>query len=236
MCSGDLSALGTVPELAFARRSVDPFFEAPLGFLCIPGNHDLYTRSVVRERRFETCFAEGLETDLPGLCVDGPWPVVRLLGDVAALVAVNSARPVLPWQSSGRVPAAQLDGLRAALEHQALAGRFVLAVTHYAPLTADGTPDTRLHGLENADAFLAACAGIRRGAILCGHIHHAFRYTFPDGGCGPSDLFCGGSATYEGREAAWWFDIAASGTVVRPVRWDGAEWSLPPAETAVPVG
>jgi len=230
VCTGDLSALGTNAELAEARAGVEPFFEAPLGFVCLPGNHDLYTRSVVRERRFEQYFSDGLMSDMPDLCTDGPWPVVRLLGDLAAVIAVNSARPVLPWRSSGRIPEAQLEGLRTILALPEVRRRFVFIATHYAPVRADGSPDTPLHGLENADAFLDICAGVQRGAILCGHIHHAFRYAIPP------DVFCGGSATMDGREAAWWFEIGESGTTVRPVRWDGSAWSLDPADDRTAVG
>ena len=230
VCTGDLSALGTNAELAAARAGVEPFFEAPLGFVCLPGNHDLYTRSVVREKRFDRYFADGLKSDMPGVCTDGPWPVVRLLGDLAAIVAVNSARPVLPWQSSGRIPEAQLEGLRTILAHEEIQRRFVFVATHYAPVLADGSPDTPMHGLENADAFLDVSASVQRGAILCGHIHHAFRYDIPP------DVFCGGSATMDGREAAWWFEIGASLTTARRVRWDGSAWSLAPADDRAPVG
>lgn len=34
--------------------------------------------------------------------VDGPWPLLRLIGENLAVVGVNSARPnPLPWRSSG---------------------------------------------------------------------------------------------------------------------------------------
>ncbi len=99
----------------------------------------------------------------------------------------------------------------------------MFVATHYAPLRADGSPDTQLHGLENAAAFLDVCAGVRRGVILCGHIHHAFRYSIPP------EVVCGGSATMEGREAAWWFEIADSRTDIRPVIWGGSDWKLGPA-------
>jgi 3',5'-cyclic AMP phosphodiesterase CpdA len=230
VCTGDLSALGTNAELAAARAGVQPFFEAPLGFVCIPGNHDLYTRIVVREQRFDRHFGDALVSDHTELCTDGPWPLVRLLGEQAAIVAVNSARPNLPWRSSGRIPDAQLEGLRTILAREEFRRRFVLVATHYAPLRADGTPDTRLHGLENAGPFMEICAGMQRGAILCGHIHHAFRYSIPPA------VFCGGSATMDGHEAAWWFEIGESQTTVRPAHWDGSSWSLGGVDESKPVG
>jgi 3',5'-cyclic AMP phosphodiesterase CpdA len=223
VCTGDLSALGTEAELEAARDAVAPFFRARLGFVCIPGNHDLYTAAVLRERRFERRFAEGLATDLPELRADGPWPLVRLFGETTAVVAVNSARPnPIPWRSSGFVPPVQLEALRAATAHEAVRDRFVLIATHYAPRRADGTADTPLHGLRNADDLLATCAGVRRGAILCGHIHRAFRVV-PE--IGP-EIVCGGSATIEGHESAWWLEIGPASAEIRPVRWDGVDWTL----------
>ncbi|MCL7973083.1 MAG: metallophosphoesterase [marine benthic group bacterium] len=226
ICTGDLTALGTNAELAVARAEVEPFFEAPLGFVCLPGNHDLYTRSVVSEQRFESQFADGIATDMPEIRTDGPWPLVRLFGDEAAVIGVNSARPNLPWQSSGRVPDIQLIGLRAVLERPELRERFLFVATHYAPLRDDGSPDTPQHGLENADEFLRATSPVTSGAILCGHIHHAFHYASREQGLDAPDVFCGGSATMEGHEAAWWFEIDAEGASVRKVNWDGASWTL----------
>jgi 3',5'-cyclic AMP phosphodiesterase CpdA len=226
VCTGDLTSLGTTAELAVAHAEVEPFFAAPLGFVCIPGNHDLYTRSVLREQRFESQFSDGLASDMPELATDGPWPLVRLFGDRIAVVAVNSARPNLPWQSSGRIPDIQLIGLRAALERDELRDRLVLVATHYAPFRDDGSPDTPQHGLENAEAFLEATSGIPRGAILCGHIHHAFHYPSRRHGLDAPDVFCGGSATMEGHEAAWWFEVDREGADVHRLRWDGAHWSL----------
>ncbi len=231
VCTGDVSALGTDAELDAAREVLEPFFEAPLGFVCLPGNHDLYTASVLRERRFDRRFAAGLASDLPELRVEGPFPLVRLLGSTVAVVAVNSARPnPVPWRSSGRVPDAQVRALREALASDAVRDRFVVIATHYAPRRADGTPDSRLHGLENADDLLAACAGTRRGALLCGHIHHAFRVA-PD--VGP-EIFCAGSVSMEGHESGWCLEIHPNSAVARPLRLAGSDWQMGPAAPIAP--
>ena len=42
ICTGDYTALGTEPEIAYARRIIEPLTHAPLGFFTVPGNHDLY--------------------------------------------------------------------------------------------------------------------------------------------------------------------------------------------------
>jgi len=204
ICTGDYTALGTEPEFAAARAAVEGLASAKFGYMTVPGNHDVYIREL-DYRRFERHFASFLQGDaLPGAAVDGPWPVARLIGDELAVIAVNSARPnPQVWRSSGRIPERQLEGLAQLLASPEIASRFVFVVTHYAPRRPDGTPDHWTHGLENADAFLEACKGMRRGAILHGHIHHRFRLAQAIG----PEIFGAGSSTCERREGLWLFDV-----------------------------
>lgn len=220
--SGDFTAIGTDAELVAARELIEPFLEAPAGFVCVPGNHDLYARDVIREKRFEKYFGDLLETDIPDARTDGPWPIVRLPESGLAVVAVNSSRPnPPPWRSSGIVPPAQLKGLAAALELREVAERFVLIVTHYAPRLDDGRLDHPLHRMVNAEDFLAACAGTSPGAILCGHMHHTYRVRIPD--VGP-EILCAGSATMDGHEGFWLLDIEDGVMTARRGLWTGREY------------
>jgi 3',5'-cyclic AMP phosphodiesterase CpdA len=223
--TGDYTALGTRSELEAARAAVAPFAEAPLGYVHVPGNHDIYTWDAVRERRFESIFEGTFATDLPEYRVgDGPWPVVRLFGDDVAVVAVNSSHPnPLPWRSSGRIPNDQLDALRCILDDERLAGRFVFAVTHHSPRRGDGKPDHWYHGLTNADDLLAACTAIRHGAILSGHVHRQ-SVVRVDGMHVP--LFCAGSATQHGSESLWVFDIDGDNVRARAGRWAADRYVL----------
>jgi len=222
--SGDFTAMGTRAEFAAARAAVQPLVEAPAGFVCVPGNHDLYTRAVVRQRRFENTFAGLLGTDLAGSAVDGPWPLVRLQGGEAAVLALNSAKPnPVPWRSSGRIPSAQLDAAREALGRPELAERFVFVVTHYAPCLWDGRPDTRHHGLENVGELLELMAGVERGALLCGHVHRTYRARMT--GVGP-EVFCAGSATMHELEGFWLFDLARGHLTARRGVWTGSAYEL----------
>lgn len=215
--SGDYTALGLESEFEAARQAVQPFMAAPLGFVNVPGNHDVYLADALRQRRFERHFGDTLGTDLPEHRADGSWPLVRLVGPDLAAVAVNSARPNLaPWRSSGRIPDLQLSALRRLLDDERVRTRFVFVVTHYAPRLRDGRPDSRAHGLDNAGDFLAACAGLARGAILCGHVHHAYQVRV-EGVRAP--IFCAGSAVMAGREGAWLFEAGARTVVATPVRW-----------------
>ncbi len=153
ICTGDYTSLGTRAELQDARKAVEPLMQAPLGYVNVPGNHDIYVFDVLRQKRWDESFGDTFGTDLPQYVVDGGrWPFVRLVGDDVAVVAVNSARPnPQPWRSSGKIPPLQLEALERILADPVLLGRFVFVLTHYAPRAEDGVPDRRLHGLVNAD-------------------------------------------------------------------------------------
>jgi len=229
LCTGDYTTLGTEAEYAVARAAVAPLLAAPLGYVHVPGNHDLYLGDTVRERRFERAFAGTLASDFPEHRVDGTWPIVRLVGDEVAVIAVSSARPnPQPWRSSGRVPDAELSALARVLRDPRLTGRFVFVLLHYAPRRPSGEPDRYLHGLENADELLTVCRSIERGAILHGHLHHCFELTLPGL---TARIFDAGSTTYAGREGLWVFDVERDGAEVTRGRWDGERYVLDRATT-----
>jgi len=217
ICTGDYTALGTEIEFAAARQAVTPLLGRPLGFVTVPGNHDIYLSDVVRERRFERHFGDLLQGDLPSAPVDGPWPSVRLIGDDVAVIAVNSARPnPQPWRSSGHIPEAQLGALAELCGDASIARRFVFVITHYAPRRPDGSPDKPSHRLDNAEAFLRVCRSLPRGAILHGHIHHRFHLALPELAI---KIFGAGSTTCEGREGIWLFDLTPTAARAIPGRW-----------------
>ena len=218
ICTGDYTALGTEPEFVAARAAISGLAEAVGGYVTVPGNHDIYLQDAVAARRFERHFDAFLHSDaVADAAVDGPWPLVRLIGDDVAVVAVNSARPnPQVWRSSGRIPELQLRALARLLASPELTRRFVFVITHYAPRRPDGTPDHFTHGLENADAFLDACRALQRGAILHGHLHHRFRLALPQLG---AEIFGAGSSTCEHREGLWLFDVTRGGLTATPGRY-----------------
>ena len=142
ICTGDYTGLGSEEELKEAREAIAPLADAPLGFVTVPGNHDLYITDTWRRRRFDHHFAAFLESDLPEARVDGtPWPLVRFVGDDVAVVAVNSASPRPFWTSNGRIPPQEIEALAALLRQDAFDGRFVFVMTHYAARIEDDQPD-----------------------------------------------------------------------------------------------
>jgi 3',5'-cyclic AMP phosphodiesterase CpdA len=224
ICTGDYTALGTELEIAAARGAISRLTEMPLGFVTVPGNHDLYLPRSVVDGRFERHFGDLMRSDLPDACVDGVWPIVRLCGEKVAVIAVNSARPnPQPWRSSGRIPDAQLDALTRLLDDPRLRDRFIFVITHYAPRRADGSPDRWSHGLENADAFLAACGGIGRGAVLHGHLHHRFHLKLAEL---RAHIFGAGSATSARHEGFWVFDVGEGATRATPGSFESGRYVL----------
>ena len=142
VCTGDYTALGTEPELRYARRVIEPLLHRPLGFFTVPGNHDLYLRDTVEAGWWDECFGGLMKNELPEHVVDGVWPQVWFPAEGLALVGINSARAnPKPTHSSGRIPDQEVEALIRVLDDSRLRDRFVIIATHYAPRLANGKPD-----------------------------------------------------------------------------------------------
>ena len=215
--TGDYTALGLESELILAKEMVKPMMNAAEGYVTVPGNHDIYVHEAESHLRFSEQFSEVMQSDMPEFCMDGPWPLVKLIGEKIAVIAINSARPnPWPWRSNGKISQTQLDSLEEILEDERLGNRFIFVATHYAPRLANGKDDSALHGLVNADDFLGVCKKIHSGAILCGHIHETYQVSI-DGLT--SDIFCAGSATMDNHEGFWVYEVQDKSIKSRPVYW-----------------
>lgn len=224
--TGDCTSLGLEPEYRAAQLALNEVRSASGSFFVIPGNHDVYLPENIVERSFERHFGELMSSDLPELSVDGIWPMIRLFGDSAAVIAVNSAKPnPEPWRASGRVPDVQLRALAGALADKRLRDRFIFVAAHHAPRKPNGSPDTSIHGFENGEDFLRACVTLHWGAVLHGHTHfqycHRLKEVVPP-------IFCAGSATYEGREGFWMFEIEANSMRAFRGSWTGVQYQIGP--------
>jgi predicted phosphodiesterase len=231
VCTGDYTALGTEPELAYARKIIEPLTHMPLGFFTVPGNHDLYLRDTVEAGWWNQYFGGLMKNDLPEYVVDGIWPQVWFPADGLAIVGVNSARAnPKPTHSSGRIRDPEIEALTRILDDARLRERFVIIATHYAPRLANGKPDRPAHGLENADELLKASACAARGVILHGHIHWCYHVRVPET---PLSMCCAGSTTHAGREGLWMLEVGDAGVTATPGTWDQSRYVLEPAHSVV---
>jgi len=201
--SGDLTALAVDEEFEGVRKALGDLADQPDKLTVIPGNHDVFTPGSARKKRFEAWFGNLLESDLPELRAEGPWPHVRLLGDDVAIVGLCSARvPPVPGIAAGYVGEAQLAALVRICEHPRVVGRTIHVVVHHAPLRANGRLDSRHHGMADGLSLVEAAILGKVDSILCGHIHNRFRF---DVAGGPR-IVCGGSSTCLGHEGYWLLD------------------------------
>ncbi len=224
VCTGDYTALGTNPEIEYARRVIEPLTQMPLGFFTVPGNHDLYLRDTVEAGWWDEHFGKLMKNDLPEHVVDGVWPQVWFPADGLAIVGVNSARAnPKPTHSSGRIRDEEIEALIRILDDARLRDRFTIIATHYAPRLASGRRDRPAHGLENADALLRASACAARGVILHGHIHWRYHVRVPET---PLSMCCAGSTTHAGREGLWMLDVGDGAVTATPGTWDQSGYVL----------
>ena len=215
--TGDYTALGLESELELAKSLVEPLMTPPQRYLTVPGNHDIYVHEGNSHYRFSEQFCSVLQNDLPEYCRGGHWPLVRLVGDDTAVIGLNSSRPnPWPWRSDGEIPTEQLETLSEILEDERVKERFIFVMTHYAPRLENGEPDKKLHGLSNADELLERCKAVKNGAILFGHVHKTYRVDI-DGLNTP--LYCAGSATMEGHEGAWVYEVEEKQLTARQLVW-----------------
>jgi 3',5'-cyclic AMP phosphodiesterase CpdA len=226
LCTGDYTALGLTAEIENAAELIAPLAQPSDRFITLPGNHDIYARDVIHSEAFHSYFGRYMHTDWPQYTVDGMWPFVRLFGDDLAVIGINSAKPnPLPWRSDGHIPPEQLEALKLLLSDHRLGERHIFIMTHYAARLENGMPDKKNHGLGNADELLRICRGIRKGAIVNGHVHRCYTVSLKHEGLG-IDLYCAGSVSMEGKEGFWLFDVDPGGMKARRGVYDGKEFRL----------
>lgn len=194
--------------LSLARRSS----------LAVPGNHDLYTGdSLGHHRKYS---AGQIRSDLPEATTPTGYPLVRWMGDDAVAIAFNTARPHFTfWNSSGRVPALELNALRLLLDRPEIATRRrIFLMTHY-PFDEAGY----FHGLRNSRALLKLLHGRDNLVLLHGHNHRSYTHLV-SGTATP--LYCAGSLSKAGGEAFWLFELFGDTLNARRGTWRNARFSL----------
>ena len=217
--TGDTLNFGLEREyMDAAPRLAQTLGLAARGFLALPGNHDLYVgRSLALHRKY---FAPLCASDLPDAATPTGYPLVRRMGDDAVAIAFNSARPRFAfWNSSGCVPARELDALQRLLDRPDVASRrHVFLMTHY-PFDEAGC----FHGLRNSRALLRILAGRENLVLLHGHNHRPYTYFLPESS---TPLYCAGSLSKEGGESFWLFEPFGDTLNARRGAWRNARFVL----------
>ncbi len=172
LVTGDLTTTAAVPEFEHARRALAPLLIDRGRVTVIPGNHDRYTWSAVRRRRFEAYFGEFSGT--------GPYPWTRVLAPGTVLVGLDPTRAGAT--ARGRLPKVQLERLRKLVESLSGKNLRVIVACHY-PLAAPPLWAKHLHSkrLLHADEVARALEPLGAHLYCCGHVHApwAFAPSFP---------------------------------------------------------
>jgi len=169
LCPGDLTTTATHTEFRMARHELaDTFARFPT--FVTPGNHDRYTFSAARHRRFEQYFDEQSARQ---------WPVHRPLGEKVDLVAIDTARPNRIFDK-GRLGQSQREAMK-----QLIDGipddHHLLVMGHYTIGTPPGfKPEKRHHALiDEAELIDALAAAERPMFYLHGHVHKPWCWRHP---------------------------------------------------------
>jgi 3',5'-cyclic AMP phosphodiesterase CpdA len=185
--TGDLTNLSLEPEFRLARAILDGLAAGPAAVTVVPGNHDVYTLSALRERRFWELLAPYATSD-GARAVE--FPLVRVRGEVA-IIGLTTALPSPPPLADGWLGRQQLDALADRL--RALAGRFRIVALHHPPYT---NRHAILRGLRDRGRLQAILADVGCELVLHGHEHRDL-YRELRGPRGPIPVIGVGSGTYD---------------------------------------
>jgi 3',5'-cyclic AMP phosphodiesterase CpdA len=222
ICTGDLSGMGMHSELDYAHNKLKNISRHP-NFILLPGNHDLYLPEK-NGSYFYDIFKNNITKSDIATNSNSPYPLVKLINNNVAIIAINSAKPNPSLiRSSGNISTEQLSELDSLLDTSELKSRKIIVATHY---NADNE-DTNLHGLENRKVFREILARHNCTMLVHGHIHKSQRYNVPETN---TKAFCAGSLTYKGRESFWVYNIDKQITA-QPGSWNYTEYLLGEEQT-----
>ncbi|HEY1960366.1 MAG TPA: metallophosphoesterase [Polyangiaceae bacterium] len=177
--TGDVTNLALEPEFVAARTILEGELHlGPRDVSLVPGNHDLYTRGALRNRRFTQFFADYTRSDLDvGVDIGaGHFPYVKLRGPVA-IIGLSSAVPKPAFIASGELGQSQLDALSRALGHAEVRKRTPVILLHHPPIGPRSRVDMLTKGLRDAAELRERLRAVPRGLVLHGHLHKRVQST-----------------------------------------------------------
>ena len=139
---------------------------SPRDVTLVPGNHDAYVRSALRQHGLH--WGDYMRAD-DGAAVAGEvsFPFVRRRGPVA-LIGLSSAIPTAPFMATGRLGAGQLQRLATILAGLSAESVFRVLLIHHPPLSA---PAHRFKWLADAKDLRALLAQMGADLVIHGHDH-----------------------------------------------------------------
>src|SRR5258707_902058 len=160
--TGDLVNIALPAEYKTARawlESVGP----PDRVSLVPGNHDIYVRATAGHAR--SLWDEYMRGDDDAPSSTEAFPFVRRRGPIA-LIGVSTALPTFPLLATGKVGAAQIEGLARSLAQLKREALYRVVLIHHPPA-----------GKEHWQKRLVDSGAVRRvlgehGADLVLHGHH----------------------------------------------------------------
>jgi len=176
ICAGDLGSVGLSEEFELALKMLEPFTGD--SFFYVPGNHDAYVNDSM------PCVKEAIER-LNGGRWNSMKSVISLDCKELRLTLINGARPLAYHLSCGVIDERMQEELAGVSRDGAGAS---LAVCHFPAIEKDGSIVGWRHGLRGASFMRKMLSDGRFDAILSGHTHRPYIFTFPDGG---TQVCCG---------------------------------------------
>jgi 3',5'-cyclic AMP phosphodiesterase CpdA len=163
--TGDLVNIALAAEFTQARTWLGRL-GSPRDVTLVPGNHDAYVRSALRQHRL--LWGDYMREDDSIATLDAvDFPFVRRRGDVA-LVGLSSAIPTAPFMATGRLGPVQIARLSDILSALAAEGLFRVVLLHHPPLSA---PAHRFKWLTDAEDLRALLAQTGAELVIHGHDH-----------------------------------------------------------------
>jgi 3',5'-cyclic AMP phosphodiesterase CpdA len=163
--TGDLVNIALAAEFTQARVWLGRL-GSPHDVTLVPGNHDAYVRSALRQHRL--LWGDYMREDTSIATLDAvEFPFVRRRGAVA-LVGLSSAVPTAPFMATGRLGPIQLARLADILAALAAEGLFRVVLLHHPPLS---TPAHRFKWLTDGGDLRAVLAKSGAELVIHGHDH-----------------------------------------------------------------
>lgn len=169
LCPGDLTTTATHQEFILACGALADIAQRYPLFI-VPGNHDRYTFTASRTKRFEQYF---------GQHTADRYPYARQLAEGLHLIAIDSCKPNL-LLDRGRIGDSQRTDLMRRLG-EIPPDHHVLLLCHYTPGVPGAIRETWSHRLIDERALVQSLAQSGRKILFVhGHVHRPWCWRLED--------------------------------------------------------